>query len=351
MERNLLLVPWFKRFIRESEAGIRNKVDGSHIKKSSIKNYYMVLAVLVEFEKYSSLQIKMRKAEYLRPALVVADNKYWDDIYRRLCDFCYEIKCFHDNYTGMIFKCFKAFLFYMKDIKCLISGGAWERFYVRKENIPIVTIMPEQLSFLILDSAFEESLKPSLKKTKDMFVFGCTAALRFSDLANLRVKDVELNNGKYFLCFRSIKTGTPVRVNLPFYAITIYRHYARLKSPEEKLFPYAALSNFNNRLRKIAWLAGWRDVVGKYRCCNGCSHELKTKKGDPFLFCDLISSHVMRRTGITVLLMMGVPEYLVRKISGHSAHSKEFFRYVNFADTFITTEITKAQLSMLSTYH
>jgi hypothetical protein len=244
MERNLLLVPWFKRFIRETEAGIRNKVDGSHIKKSSINTYYMVLSVLVEFEKYSSLQIKMRKAEYLRPSLVIADNRYWDDMYRRLCDFFYDIKRFHDNYTGMMFKCLKAFLFYMKDIKGLISGGAWERYYVKKENIPIVTIMPEQLSFLILDSAFEQSLKPSLKKTKDMFVFGCTAALRFSDLANLRVKDVELSNGKYFLCFRSIKTGTPVRINLPFYALTIYRHYAKLKSPDEKLFPYPALAKF-----------------------------------------------------------------------------------------------------------
>jgi hypothetical protein len=65
---------------------------------------------------------------------------------------------------------------------------------------------------------------------------------------------------------------------------------------------------------------------------------------------ELVPTHVMRRTGITVLLMMGMHEYLVRKISGHSAHSKEFFRYVNFADSFITAEISKAQLSMLSTY-
>jgi hypothetical protein len=54
----------------------------------------------------------------------------------------------------------------------------------------------------------------------------------------------------------------------------------------------------------------------------------------------------MRRTGITVLLMLGMPEYLVRKISGHSAHSKSFFRYVNFAQSYITDEISKVHLQL-----
>ncbi|MBI2729665.1 MAG: hypothetical protein HYX40_02740 [Sphingobacteriales bacterium] len=49
----------------------------------------------------------------------------------------------------------------------------------------------------------------------------------------------------------------------------------------------------------------------------------------------------MRRTVITLLLMMGMPEYIVRKISGHTAHSESFFRYVNFADSYVTDEIDK----------
>jgi hypothetical protein len=46
-------------------------------------------------------------------------------------------------------------------------------------------------------------------------------------------------------------------------------------------------------------------------------------------------SHIMRRTAITTMLMLGMPEYLVRKISGHSANSKAFYRYVNFGQSYI----------------
>lgn len=350
MERKLLLVLWFKRFIRDTEKGIRNKNDGGRIKKNSTNNYYMLLKNLLDYEKFYSVQIKMRSSAYLKPSMAIKENQYWDHIYRSLCDYFYDVKGFHDNYVGSMFKTLKSFLFYMKDHKRLIPGGSWERFYIRKDNIRIISLLPDQLSFLILDSAFDQSLKPSLKKTKDMFVFGCTAALRFSDLVNLKVKDVEVHNGRHFLYFRSIKTDIPTRVILPFYALTIYRKYAGNKSPDEKLFPNTLLFLFNNRLRKLGCLAGWKDVVGKFRSRNGCTEEIKNKNGNTYLFYELLSSHVMRRTGITVLLMMGMPEYLVRKISGHSAGSKEFFRYVNYADSFITAEISRAQLNMLSTY-
>lgn len=35
----------------------------------------------------------------------------------------------------------------------------------------------------------------------------------------------------------------------------------------------------------------------------------------------------MRRSAITVMLGLGVPEQVVRKISGHAPGSKEFFKY------------------------
>ena len=46
----------------------------------------------------------------------------------------------------------------------------------------------------------------------------------------------------------------------------------------------------------------------------------------------------MRRTAITTMLCLGMPEHLVRKISGHAANSKEFFRYVLLSQSFIDQE-------------
>jgi len=42
----------------------------------------------------------------------------------------------------------------------------------------------------------------------------------------------------------------------------------------------------------------------------------------------------MRRTAITTLLIMGVPEAMVRKISGHAPGSKEFYKYVGIAQDY-----------------
>ncbi len=50
----------------------------------------------------------------------------------------------------------------------------------------------------------------------------------------------------------------------------------------------------------------------------------------------------MRRTAITTLLVLGMPEPLVRKISGHTANSKEFYKYVKYSESFLDEETDKA---------
>ena len=49
----------------------------------------------------------------------------------------------------------------------------------------------------------------------------------------------------------------------------------------------------------------------------------------------------MRRSCITIMLTSGMPEYVVRKISGHTSDSKSFFRYVNLAQSLMDREIEK----------
>jgi len=49
----------------------------------------------------------------------------------------------------------------------------------------------------------------------------------------------------------------------------------------------------------------------------------------------------MRRTAVTTMLILGMPEHLVRKVSGHSNNSRAFFRYVNYAQSFLDNEINK----------
>ena len=49
----------------------------------------------------------------------------------------------------------------------------------------------------------------------------------------------------------------------------------------------------------------------------------------------------LRKTAISTMLALGMPEHIVRKISGHAANSKEFFRYVEMAQNVIGQEANK----------
>src|SRR5688500_17871641 len=113
--------------------------------------------------------------------------KYWQKFYRDFSDYLLYEKQYFDNYTGSVFKCLKCFFRYLQQEKLLLIQECYERFYVRKEEIKVIALLPEQLCFLILDTEFESRLGCSLKRCKDLFVFGCTAALRYSDLKSLRV--------------------------------------------------------------------------------------------------------------------------------------------------------------------
>ena len=41
------------------------------------------------------------------------------------------------------------------------------------------------------------------------------------------------------------------------------------------------------------------------------------------------------------MLMLGMPEHAVKKISGHAENSKAFYRYVNLVQSYLDTYIDK----------
>lgn len=241
----------------------------------------------------------------------------------------------------------RTFFNYLNDEKGLRVGSFHKSFYVRNEEIPILVLSAEQLNFLIYDKLFEQSLSARLKRTKDIFIFGCTVALRVSDLLNLNGSNLEISNNSYYLKVTSKKTQSFTRIKLPDYAIEILKKYHCKR--HRKLLPVITNYNLNKNIKLLAQTAGWTDPFAKMRSRRGISESPgKQLKNQPtHRFCDLLTSHTMRRTAITTMLSLGMTEYMVRKISGHSANSKEFFRYVALAQSYIDKE-TEAFYQRLS---
>ena len=89
-------------------------------------------------------------------------------------------------------------------------------------------------------------------------------------------------------------------------------------------------------------IAGWTYNCIKIRFRQGKAIDIKNKKGSCYRFCDHISAHSMRRTAITTLLILGVEENIVRTISGHSAGSKEFYKYVALVQNHLNKQVLNA---------
>lgn len=235
---------------------------------------------------------------------------------------------------GQNIKIIKVFFNYLNKELALGVGDFHKQFYVYKEEIAIFPLMPEELNFLIYDQAFETNLSSRMKEVKDFFVFGCTVALRISDLFRLKPSNLRVVGGIFYLSVRSKKTNSGSLIKLPKYAVAIIDKYKRRGGA---LLPRFNLTNLNQYIKELLQLAGMVQEVSLFRYRRGKAVIIKKRESDKkidYRFCDVATTHTMRRTAITTMLSLGMPEQLVRKISGHAPNSKEFFRYVSWAQTY-----------------
>ena len=180
------------------------------------------------------------------------------------------------------------------------------------------------MNYLIYDEKFNSSLPANLLRARDIFVFGCTVALRVSDILGLTSSNIEKENGHLYLTVKSKKTKTETRVKLPQYAIDIVNRNAAKKL--STIFGKPTLNRLNTELRELAKYCNWNKPIVKTRTKRGKEVTIykDPEKKTHHTLSDLISSHTMRRTAITISLMLGMPEHAVKELSGHSSTSPEF---------------------------
>jgi integrase len=117
-------------------------------------------------------------------------------------------------------------------------------------------------------------------------------------------------------------------------------HFKTTAKKRKTIFPPIPRTRFNDQLKAIAEAANWTSEVGKLRTRRGLQVEDTFGVGKKkYRFCDLVSSHIMRRTAITTMLMLGMKEHVVKQISGHSNDSKSFYRYVNLVQSYLDNEM------------
>ncbi|MCX6198468.1 MAG: site-specific integrase [Bacteroidetes bacterium] len=165
-----------------------------------------------------------------------------------------------------------------------------------------------------------------LNKIRDQFCFMCWTGQRYGDYESLRrthfYRD-ELGRLVWRLSAGKIVHGKLLMVPIIEYAQEILDKY------DGDSLPILRISNqkFNEALKLMGEEAKLNYGVCKVRHYNGIA------KIERIPFYKVLTAHVARKTYITNSLILGIPERVVKEVSGHK-DEKSFRRYVNFADNY-----------------
>jgi integrase len=334
------LITLFEDFIADSEKGRRRQPGGSPLRMGSIANYRISLGKLKKYQAdtgsipllYDLHRSSLRQVEKTRVR--------WSRFYRKFSDFLRTHGARSDNYLGFHFKHLKTLFHHLEKAHGWELGPVPGLFYVRKEKVPILVVSIDRIRTLLYDEALQARLTPPLQEAREIFLAGCFTGLRVSDLLTLQRSHLEKLKESTHLVVSNHKTGTLVRIPVPDFILEIFKKHLKTSN---RLLPRISNSCLNKRLKALGEAAGWTEPHILWRNRNGKPRMIykDAARKTHFRFCDLITSHTMRRSAISMMLATGMPEHLVRKISGHAPNSAEFFRYVEVSQEQLDLETRK----------
>ena len=199
-----------------------------------------------------------------------------------------------------------------------IQKYAFRKYKIKTVENKHTHLVPEELEQLERLSLTDKHMK--LQKSLDAFLFCCYAGMRYSDFTNLSKKNIVDINQETWLIYKSVKTGTEVR--LPLYLLFAGKGIVILNKYRNNLEDFFRLrdnSNINKDLIIIAKLAGL------------------SKK---------ISFHTARHTNATLLIYNGVNITTVQKLLGHKS-VKTTQVYTNIMDMTIVHDLEKIKQAAL----
>lgn len=166
--------------------------------------------------------------------------------------------------------------------------------------------------------------KEHLAEIRDVFCFACWTGLRYSDVVKLRPADVRGDS----ILIKQQKTGDEAIIPFNQYSRAIWDKW------QGKL-PVTNNPNSNLQIKDLLKLAGIDDPVRKVMFRGNERIEVIMPKYD------IITFHDARRTFIILLLIKGVPDRVVMKMSGHSDF-RSFQKYIKIADSVKQDYMAKA---------
>lgn len=272
----------------------RQEVMNSSLKDSTKRNHLSTLILLQEFKK---------------------DIVFSDLTFEFISSFEYflQLKGYHINTIAKHMKHLKRHVNIAINKEYIeIQKYAFRKYKIKTIENKHTHLVPEELERL--ENLILSDRYVKLQKSLDAFLFCCYAGMRYSDFINLSSENIVDINQETWLIYKSVKTGTEVR--LPLYLLFSGKGIAILNKYRDNLEVFFHLrdnSNVNKDLIIITRLAGL------------------SKR---------ISFHTARHTNATLLIYNGINITTVQKLLGHKS-VKTTQVYTNVMDMTIIHDLEK----------
>jgi len=162
------------------------------------------------------------------------------------------------------------------------------------------------------------SSRPALERARALLLAQCYTGLRYSDLHQLCSASIE--DG--FIRIRQTKTDETLAIPVtPALEKLLTQWGGRLPRPYTNQY-------YNRLLKELGRLAGMDEEVTVLERRGGRRIERRVPRWQ------LLTTHVGRRTFITLSLSAGLPADLVMRVSGHR-DMRAFQKYVRMADSYV----------------
>lgn len=272
----------------------RQEVMNSSLKDSTKRNHLSTLMLLQEFKKnitFSDLTFEL-----------ISSFEYF-----------LQLKGYHTNTIAKHMKHLKRHVNIAINKEYIeIQKYAFRKYKIKTIENKHTHLVPEELERL--ENLILSGRYVKLQKSLDAFLFCCYAGMRYSDFINLSSENFVDINQETWLIYKSVKTGTEVR--LPLYLLFSGKGIAILNKYRDNLEDFFHLrdnSNVNKDLIIITRLAGL------------------SKR---------ISFHTARHTNATLLIYNGINITTVQKLLRHKS-VKTTQVYTNVMDMTIIHDLEK----------
>jgi integrase len=297
---SMSFMSFFKQLIERSENGTRLSIKGQPISKGTIKTYRSTKNALEAYEKANRTKIDFDSIDLT--------------FYNKLTGYFTTKLQYSANYIGKHIKTIKTVLNEATE-EGHNKNDAYKRkaFITVRENVENIYLTePELLSIMNIDLTHNKTHEI----VRDLFIAGCYTGLRFSDLSNLTISNIEGD----LIHIKQIKTGDKVTIPiLPELRTILNKYQGQLPK---------AISNqkSNQYIKEICKLSPLlNEAVGLSHTKGG---KKLTDTKAKYLH---VSTHTARRSFATNAFKRGLPTLSIMAITGHKTE-QSFMKYIKVSN-------------------